>query len=92
MLVMGLLLIAMGLALMLWPGQEERQRRKSEAGHSHEGDGSQERLEEKCLRGGGVIMLGPIPIAFGSDPRTLAVLMLLALAMMAIWLLAQMGQ
>lgn len=39
------------------------------------------------LRGGGVVMVGPIPLAFGSDPRLLAVLMGLAAALVGLGVL-----
>jgi uncharacterized protein (TIGR00304 family) len=88
--IAGLLLIALGLALMFWPrpnGREKRQREEEISEKSR--NDAHETTGGKCqIRGGGVIMLGPIPIVFGSDPRTAAMLMLLAMAMMAIWLLA----
>ncbi|MHC1688930.1 MAG: DUF131 domain-containing protein [Methanothrix sp.] len=40
------------------------------------------------IKGGGVIMIGPIPIVFGSDPKTTLAMMIMALAMMVFWLLA----
>jgi uncharacterized protein (TIGR00304 family) len=39
------------------------------------------------VRGGGVVMIGPIPIIFGTDKKSLktAVLLSLALAVLAVW-------
>jgi uncharacterized membrane protein len=37
--------------------------------------------------GGGIIMLGPIPIIVGSDPGSLKILILLALVLMAAYFL-----
>jgi len=46
---------------------------KSGAGEGHEGT---------TVRGGGVIMIGPIPIIFGTDVGALKVVMILALLLM----------
>ena len=43
------------------------------------------------IKGGSVIMIGPIPIIVGSDPRTALILMLLTLSLMLIWLLFTLG-
>ncbi len=40
------------------------------------------------IKGGAVVMIGPIPLVVGSDPRTALLLMLLAMAMMILWALA----
>jgi uncharacterized protein (TIGR00304 family) len=40
------------------------------------------------IRGGAVVMIGPIPLVIGSDQRTAAILMALAIALMAIWLVS----
>jgi uncharacterized protein (TIGR00304 family) len=39
------------------------------------------------VRGGGVIMIGPIPIIFGSDPKTVKWLIILAIFLMIIALI-----
>ncbi|MBL7118196.1 MAG: DUF131 domain-containing protein [Candidatus Syntrophoarchaeum sp.] len=39
---------------------------------------------EAGVRGGGVIMIGPIPIIFGTDVSALKLVMILAIALMAI--------
>ncbi|MCQ6962804.1 TIGR00304 family membrane protein [Methanolobus chelungpuianus] len=39
------------------------------------------------VKGGGIIMLGPIPIVFGSDRGSVKTLVLLALVLMAAYLL-----
>lgn len=43
------------------------------------------------IKGGAVVMIGPIPLVVGSDPRTALLLMLLALAMMVLWALVLKG-
>jgi uncharacterized protein (TIGR00304 family) len=40
--------------------------------------------EKPDVRGGGIIMIGPIPIIFGTDAATLKMLMLLAIVLMVI--------
>jgi len=37
---------------------------------------------QRSVRGGGVVLIGPIPIIFGSDPKTAVVLVILALIIM----------
>ncbi len=39
------------------------------------------------IKGGGVIMIGPIPVVLGSDPKTALFMMIMALAVMVLWLL-----
>ncbi|MBA7526983.1 hypothetical protein ES705_19156 [subsurface metagenome] len=39
---------------------------------------------EAGVRGGGVIMIGPIPIIFGTDVSALKIVMILAIVLMAI--------
>jgi uncharacterized protein (TIGR00304 family) len=39
------------------------------------------------VRGGGVIMIGPVPIVFGTDKESARVLILLAIILMAVALL-----
>lgn len=40
------------------------------------------------IRGGAVVMIGPLPVVIGSDQRMAAVLMVLAIALMALWLIS----
>ena len=42
---------------------------------------------EKKARGGGVIIVGPFPIVFGTDKKSVMVLLVLSIALMAIVLL-----
>lgn len=46
------------------------------------GDGVEK--PETGVRGGGVIMIGPIPIIFGSDVAALKIVMILAVVLMVI--------
>ena len=43
---------------------------------------SGEKIEEKNIRGGAIIFIGPIPIAFGSDKNTLLFLSLVMIILM----------
>jgi uncharacterized protein (TIGR00304 family) len=44
-------------------------------------EGGQEPTEEK-IKGGGVILIGPVPIVFGTDKRYALLLMILAIVLM----------
>jgi len=46
-----------------------------------------ERAPKKRVEGGAVIMIGPIPLVIGSDRRMALLAMVLALALMAMWLI-----
>ncbi len=43
------------------------------------------------IKGGAVVMIGPIPLVVGSDSRTTLLMMLVALAIMILWTLAIKG-
>jgi uncharacterized protein (TIGR00304 family) len=47
-----------------------------------ESGSSDQEGKEKRLKGGGVIMIGPIPIVFGSDRRYAIIAMILAMVLM----------
>lgn len=46
-----------------------------------------EQAPKRRVEGGAVIMIGPIPLVFGSDKRMALVAMVLALALMVVWLI-----
>jgi uncharacterized protein (TIGR00304 family) len=81
-LLMGMMLIFLGLLLLLWPQRNEKNRYFPNSG---------EEEKHAKMRGGGVVMLGPIPIVVGSDPKTALLMMALALAMMILWALTAKG-
>jgi len=66
----GVLLLIIGMLSMAYHAIY-----KSGAGEGHEGT---------AVRGGGVIMIGPIPIVFGTDVGALKVVMILALLLMIV--------
>lgn len=76
-------LLFLGLLLLRWP-----QRNEKDQHFAHPG----EEKEHAKMRGGGVVMLGPIPIVVGSDPKTALLMMALALAMMILWALTAKGK
>jgi len=80
LLIIGLALILLGTMLLILP--EERTR--------EEGDS---RGDEKAsmIKGGAVVMIGPIPLVVGSDSRIALLMMLVALAIMILWTLAIKG-
>ncbi len=52
------------------------------------GRSSQEGEKRAEVRGGGVVMIGPIPIIFGSDAKWASVAIVLAMALIVIALLS----
>jgi len=40
----------------------------------------------KGMRGGGIIMIGPFPLIFGSDAKTVKTLVIIAIVLMALFL------
>ncbi len=52
------------------------------------GEPSQEGERRTEVRGGGVVMLGPIPIVFGSDAKWASIAMVLAIVLIAVVLLS----
>jgi len=75
-------LLFLGLLLLLWPQRNEKNRYFPNSG---------EEEKHAKMRGGGVVMLGPIPIVVGSDPKTALLMMALALAIMILWALTAKG-
>jgi uncharacterized protein (TIGR00304 family) len=52
------------------------------------GRSSEERERRTEVRGGGVIMIGPIPIVFGSDAKWASIAMVLAIVLVVVVLLS----
>lgn len=94
MLIIG---TAIGLREKFEPAKGESKRRdmferENDSGKSfrYEGSGNEESYSEKTelkIRGGGVIMLGPIPIIFGSDKESAKTAIILAIILMFLSLL-----
>ncbi len=51
--------------------------------HQRQGQGSRQKTGP-AVKGGGVVLIGPIPIIFGSDPKLTIVLAVLAIVMMVL--------
>lgn len=65
--------------------ETERERRARE---QETAPGTPETGREANVKAAGVVMVGPVPIAFGSDPRLLRFTLLLAAALTLLWLAA----
>ena len=87
---LGSIMIVLGFTLLFLPSQSKEKKEKldqNQMGHGQAGI-----PEEKAeVKGGAVIMLGPIPIIVGSDSKTVLLIMLLSLALMILWFLILKG-
>jgi uncharacterized protein (TIGR00304 family) len=83
LMVLGLALIALGLLMMLWPDKLASAKCPTSEGRKDE--------ENLKVKGGAVIMIGPVPIVMSSDSRTALILMTLALILSVLWILAMRG-
>ncbi|MCX8207467.1 MAG: DUF131 domain-containing protein [Methanothrix sp.] len=79
MLLLGILMIISGIMLLMIEGMMREQRYEEI-----------ERREDRRgeIRGGAVVMIGPLPVVIGSDQRMAVILMILTIAIMAIWLIS----
>jgi uncharacterized protein (TIGR00304 family) len=68
----GVLLIILGFFLIAFGMMRSK---------SEDGGPDQENREEK-IKGGGVILIGPIPVVFGTDKRFVLIAMILAIVIM----------
>jgi uncharacterized protein (TIGR00304 family) len=76
-LLIGVALIVLGVVLTIT-------RRGSKRNRDNEKEGERNKRE---LRVGGVVMLGPIPIIFGTDRKMLLIALVAALALIAFYIL-----
>ncbi len=95
LLISGLLIITLGAVLLLWPekstkGEGDIFKNYEEKMGAHDQYMDDRHADEsiKQIKGGAVVMIGPIPLVVGSDPRTALIMMLIALLIMSIWSLA----
>jgi uncharacterized protein (TIGR00304 family) len=77
--LLGLSLILLGMLILRSPAEE-----KTYAVDANQGrpDLKEKRTE---VKGGAVVMIGPIPIVVGSDSRTALLLMLMVVGVMLFW-------
>ncbi len=98
---MALVSMFLGLALtvlsflLFWRRLPEKRTREEGNGEGDNkedsrGDGIGEE-SASMIKGGAVVMIGPIPLVVGSDSRTALIMMLIALAMIILWTLAIKG-
>ncbi len=74
LIVAGILLIMLGFFLITF-GMMRSAQENGERDSEHEAGG-------KKVKGGGVILIGPIPIVFGTDKKYALILMILAIVLM----------
>ncbi len=76
----GLTLVLVGILVLFWPPRDKKDHYVAISG---------EKKDHTRIRsvGGAVVMLGPLPIVIGSDPKIAFVMMVMALAMMVLWML-----
>ena len=86
LLFLGIILIILGLAIMFSPiGSPKIIQETDEAKDSKDEPIVSE--DNHKVKGGAIIMIGPIPIVMSSDSKTALLLMLLALTIMLSWFL-----
>lgn len=78
----GVILILLGFFVVMLSTMYEIACRKEQDTGREENTG-----REKKVRGGGVILIGPIPIVFGTDKRYALILMVLAIIIMLLAIL-----
>jgi len=83
LLIIGLALILIGTVLLILP--EKRAKGVGDSREDNSGDKSAK------IKGGAVVMIGPIPLVVGSDSRTALLMMLIALAIMILGTLSIKG-
>jgi uncharacterized protein (TIGR00304 family) len=77
--LLGLGLIFLGMLILSSPAKESRCAKEAYRG-SPDLEG-----EKAVVKGGAVVMIGPIPIVVGSDWRISLLLMLTAIGLMLLW-------
>lgn len=84
--IIGLLLILLGLTVMILSILLDH---NAKSGYHQQFDREEPRIQgnDHQVKGGAIIMIGPIPIVAGSDSRIVLILMFMGLIMMIIWIL-----
>lgn len=106
LLFLGVVLILIGFLMLIWPRRKQNDAQGARRlDHDHEIQGQEprrwrteteetendEKREKTCVKGGAVVMIGPIPIVIGSDPKIALFMMIIALTIMILWALAVKG-
>ncbi|WGI17381.1 DUF131 domain-containing protein [Methanonatronarchaeum sp. AMET-Sl] len=88
---LGLLLIFIGFSLLIFSvilksiSIKKREKESLDSTYKEE-VGEEEVGEEEVGFGGGVVMVGPFPLVFGTDKSAIKVALIGALFLMALWL------
>jgi uncharacterized protein (TIGR00304 family) len=86
LLLLGIGIFLLGVFVLIWPQKwDSTQKKRDYEMPGRIEDHIEEESEER--RCGAVIMIGPIPIVMGSDPRMAALMMALSLAIMILWII-----
>jgi uncharacterized protein (TIGR00304 family) len=93
LLLLGLVLIFLGFIILMQQSEHVKDdywtdKTEKDQATQIDNEATSQFGKKTKIKGGGVVMIGPIPIVFGSDPRTALLLMAIALALMLIWLFA----
>lgn len=81
LIVAGVILIILGFFIVALGMMHESARREKQDTGGEENTGHEKKINGK-VKGGGVILVGPIPIVFGTDRRYALILMVLAIIIM----------
>lgn len=95
---MGILLIFIGIVLVFIANSMYSRKGRNDSGYEHaqyrQSDSRKQTNEKSAgkfaraeVRGGGIIMFGPIPIILGTDGKSTQILMLLAIVLMLVALI-----
>ncbi len=79
LITIGIILIILGFLLVTFGIMRSVQEEQAEE-PPHE-------IKEKSVKGGGVILIGPVPIVFGSDKKSALILMVLAIVLMLLMII-----
>lgn len=87
LLLLGIGIFLLGVFVLIWPQKWDSTQKK---GYYEMPGRIEDHVEEESSaerRCGAVIMIGPIPIVMGSDPKMAALMMALLLAIMILWII-----
>ncbi|VVB63153.1 Uncharacterised protein [uncultured archaeon] len=79
LMVVGIVLIFIGFLMFILPQAGEKR------GTNDHLEDVEEEAKGENIRGGAVVMIGPIPVLAGSNPKTALLMMLIALVIMLVW-------
>ncbi len=91
-MIIGLLLVIVNLLFFIWSQRRMKEEHEAEARKPGEAAQSTEARPKTEIKGGGVIMIGPIPIIFGSDSKYASLAIVLAIILMILALLLMLAR